>query len=298
MIGFALVISMGACVKNRNANATDFSQITPILEIRDNISGIGNDAGLSNFGKASLSFTSDTGTFSFYVNLASEFTLDHDITVTVGIDNAALQSYNADPANAVDYELMPDSIFSLPATQVTIKAHERVALVSVDVYANKIDPSKSYMLPISITDASGINISGNFGTIYYHVIGNCLAGTYDVVGTRTNYTGAVSGGIISSVTDLSANSPKIVIPVDPTHTLVDYANLGGSGWAYSLTYDCAAGGNLVAVGNDVALASALAGTFSITTATYDPELKQIYLLSTYTNTSGNARVVEEWLTKE
>ncbi|HRI21329.1 MAG TPA: hypothetical protein PLA68_10245, partial [Panacibacter sp.] len=148
------------------------------------------------------------------------------------------------------------------------------------------------------TDASGINISGNFGTIYYHVIGNCLAGTYDVVGTRTNYTGAVSGGIISSVSDLSANSPKIVIPVDPTHTLVDYANLGGSGWAYSLTYDCSAGGNLVAVGNDVALASALAGTFSITTATYDPVLKQIYLLSTYTNTSGNARVVEEWLTKE
>jgi len=178
-----LLFALGSCVKDRNDLATDFSTIQPIVEIRDNISGVGNDAGLANFGKAALNFTSDPDTISFYVNLASVNVMNHDISVTLGIDDAARVAYNADALaadpNAVQYDAFPDSAFSFTQTQATIPAGLRVALVSVVFYPSKIpDPTKSYMLPISVTDASGITISGNFGTIYYHVIGNPLAGNY------------------------------------------------------------------------------------------------------------------------
>ena len=39
---------------------------------------------------------------------------------------------------------------------------------------------KNYMLPISITTApAGSTISTNFKTIYYHLIGNPIAGLYN-----------------------------------------------------------------------------------------------------------------------
>lgn len=175
------LLGLGSCVKDRNDLATDFSNLQPLVEIRDNISGIGNDAGLSNFGKATLNFGDDTTDLhiqSFYVNLASVYPLNHDLKVTVGVDQSALDAYNADPNNGTKFEMMPDSIYTLLQTQVTIPAGERVALVSVQFTPSKIDPSKSYMLPISVTDAEGTNISGNFGTIYYHLIGNPIAGSY------------------------------------------------------------------------------------------------------------------------
>src|SRR4051812_12920386 len=147
----SLVFALGSCVKNRNDLATDFSTIQPLVEIRDNVSGVGNDAGLANFGKAALNLSADhPDTISFYVNLASVNTMNKDISVTLAIDPAALTAYNAaavtaDP-NAVQYEPLPDSAFSFTQTQTTIPAGLRVGTVSVVFDKSKIpDPVKSYM---------------------------------------------------------------------------------------------------------------------------------------------------------
>lgn len=206
----SMFFTLGACVKNRNDSATDFTQIKPIVEIRDNISGLGNDAGLAYFAKASLSFIGDPHTQSFYVNMASVYALDKDVTVTLGIDEAALAAYNADPLNPVKYELFPDSLYSFAENQVTIKAGERVALVSLEFFPTNIDGSKNYMLPISITDASGVDISGNFGTIYYHVVGNPFAGTYNWDFTRIP-TQDGSGPPDTEYTDVAT-----LTPISPT----------------------------------------------------------------------------------
>jgi hypothetical protein len=61
---------------------------------------------------------------------------------------------------------------------LTIPAGQQYAHTTVSVYKAALDPTVSYMLPISITDASGKALSSNLNTIYYHVIGNPLAGTY------------------------------------------------------------------------------------------------------------------------
>lgn len=181
--GLFMAACFSSCVKDRNDLNTDFSKLEALMEIR---TPVVNQSGLLNFAAATLFFSGDPDTVSFYVNLASVNTLNRDITVNVDIDNAALEKYNASNSAGDPYELFPDSTFSFTQKQVTVKAGSRVAMVSVIYYPSKIDPSKNYMLPVSIKDASGINISANFSTIYYHVIGNPLAGNYFWDFTRWN----------------------------------------------------------------------------------------------------------------
>jgi hypothetical protein len=252
--GFVLFAGMNACVKDRNDLATDFSNLQPLLEIRDNISGIGNDAGLANFSRASLNFandTTDTHIQSFYVNLASVNVLSKDISVTVGVDQAALDAYNADASHTTKYEMMPDSIFTLLNTTVTIAAGERVALVSIQLTPGKIDPSQSYMLPISITAADGITISGNYGTIYYHVIGNPLAGNYLQDFYRWNDVPDTTGAPNSTVfedepTPINPESPNtIFLPESYLQTFtgggisLSFTNNGGVLSDFSVSFNAA-----------------------------------------------------------
>jgi hypothetical protein len=307
----SLLFSLESCVKNRNDLATDFGSIQPIVEIRDNISGLGNDAGLSNFGKASLSFpaTDDADTASFYVNLASVNVMGKDINVTVAVDQAAIDAYNSDPANTVDFVPMPDSLFSIPQTQVTIPAGLRVALVQVIFHPSKFDASKSYMLPISITDASGLAISGNFGTIYYHSIGNPSAGVYDYVEAsppiRYSYVGVVTyqypgpypepgGGTV----DLRPYYPKIASPTDPTTISISYAN----GFANMLiTQDPTTHAITNITLDDAGLASV--SNFFVYFSSYDDATKTFHIISHYNNVntppnSGNDRIIDETFTKQ
>jgi|GEM_PF-706271 len=188
LAGIALACGMlflASCVKNRNEGAVDFSQLTPTVLIPE--------GGLKNFSTSALLFdaSSSSDSVGFRVNYASKTVAPNDVVVTLAVDDAARVAYNA--SHTDQYEKMPDSLFKFTTTQVTVKAGQSYSdLVNVTFYPNKINSSKSYMLPITITNASGVNISGNFGTIYYHVIGNPLAGDYQDYGQRYNYTGAVT----------------------------------------------------------------------------------------------------------
>lgn len=161
-----------SCVKDRNVGP-DFSNTDPVLELRTPISNI---AGLANFGRAVIGNLPDEE--QFYINLASANTLDHDLNVTIGIDQSLIDTYNADDNNAVKYELLPDSDYVLTKTTGTIVKGQRIDSFQVTFFKDKIDPVHNYMLPVSITDGDGILISGNQGTIWFHAIGNPLAGAY------------------------------------------------------------------------------------------------------------------------
>jgi len=218
----SLLSTLGSCVKDRNDLATDFSTIQPIVELRDNISGVGNDAGLANFSKAFLNFAGDPHVQSFYVNLASVNVRNQELKVTLGVDQNAFDAYNADPNNTTKYEMMPDSLYSFTTTEVTIPSGLRIAKDSIIFYPSKVDPSKNYMLPISITDASGLNISGNFGTIYYHLIGNPIAGSYEVYFSR--WFAPDSTGGAATADDYKTDLGSVVFaPSSPTQIVTDGA---------------------------------------------------------------------------
>ena len=161
-----------SCVKDRNVGP-DFSSTQPMLELKTPQS---NFAGQAYFAKAVIGNLPDT--VQFYANLAAANAADRDIAVTIGVDQSRMDDYNADPANALKYELLPDSDYVFLKTQGTIVKGQHIDSFQVSFLKDKMDPTKNYMLPVAITDGDGVEISQNQGVIFFHAIGNPIAGLY------------------------------------------------------------------------------------------------------------------------
>jgi hypothetical protein len=101
------------------------------------------------------------------------------------VDQAALTAYNA--ANGTSYILLPAADYTSTLT-ATIPANQNEANVVVNINTSLIDPSQSYVLPLTITDGGGQQIS-NYKTILYNVqVKNQYDGTYLASGTRIHPT--------------------------------------------------------------------------------------------------------------
>ncbi|HEY4937264.1 MAG TPA: DUF1735 domain-containing protein, partial [Puia sp.] len=220
-------IFMTGCLKD--TPNVDFSGGSTIAEL-SHASITPNGApssGLTYFGAATLPVFSslDPDTVTFDVNIASDYPPTTDVSVTVAIDDAKRVAYNA--TGGVQFEAQPDSTFSFPTTTAVIKAGFRLVQFTVIFFPAKIDPTRTYMLPITLTDASGITISGNLATIYFHIVGNLLAGSYSQEWIR--YNTATQTGTPAYDLDVS---PGIFIPVSPTEISVT----SGTGVTYYLSF--------------------------------------------------------------
>ncbi len=211
IIAFAL--SASGCLKD-NPNV-DFSNISAIAEISSGSLSSSNSpiSGLDYFAAATLPYIGDKTTYdvTFDVNITGEYPPKSDITVTLGVDDAKRVAYNSKyPGN--NFVLPADSNYTFAVKSAVIKAGSRLAQFKVTFKPQTLDPAKSYMLPISITDASGITISGNLGTVYLHIIGNPIAGVYKWDYTRWN---AGDGSGTPNAASFTAHS-TIFVPDDAT----------------------------------------------------------------------------------
>lgn len=201
---FALVLFVSSCVKSREGR-TDFNNLQPMVLIPE--------GGLAAFSKQALTFpgTDAVDTAFFHVNYASANVAAADETIGLSIDQTALSDYNG--TSPIPYELFPDSIYSFSATTVNIpKGDNYSAPIPLVVYPDKIDATKNYMLPISVSTApEGAGISANYKTIFFHLIGNPIAGSYDQEWKRWNASDT-SGAPVSDL-DLGT---VIFAPTDPT----------------------------------------------------------------------------------
>lgn len=214
MVTMALV----SCLKEgaKNVDIENASGTIVTLQFIENGSGSTINSGMQYFPGAALTYdashTSDTATYN--VNLAGPTTLSTDLNVTVGVDaTKVLDNFKSDE---IKYELMPDSLYKFISKTATIKAGQRIATLKIAFYPSKIDITKSYCLPVVIKEAGGKTISSNFGTIYYHVIGNPIAGAYNWDFIRKNNqlgTGGPAGGSF-------LGEHVVFSPVDPTHVKV------------------------------------------------------------------------------
>ena len=178
---FFAITSLNSCIKD-DPNGVDSSNNTAKIVILEG----GMEA--ANFSGAGLSFpgTDATDTTYFHLNYAGNQVAPNDVTVTIGYDADALAAYNAS-SSTLQYQKFPDSIYSFTSTTVKIKAGQSYSdAIPLAIFPSKVDGSQNYMLPISVKDAQGNAISGNFKTIYYHMIGNIFAGSYTVYYSRWN----------------------------------------------------------------------------------------------------------------
>lgn len=222
---FLMAFLLNSCIKNSRSGETDFSQLKPVVLIPE--------GGLNAFGAAALTFPGGdpVDTAYFHVNYAATNVAPSDETITLAVDQAALQAYNA--TSSIQYALFPDSIYSFTSTSVTVKkGNNYTGNIPVVVYPDKIDPTKSYMLPISIKGGpAGSTVSGNFGTIYYHVIGNPIAGTYNTYRWR-RWNAADSSGAPAYDQQLG---PTVFAPDDPTTVEVGSGYYNGPRYVITFT---------------------------------------------------------------
>ena len=181
LLAWLVVIVGSACVKSVSGR-TDFENLQPTVLI--------SEGGLQNFGVDAILFppTDDVDTTFFHLNYAATDVAPSDQVVTIAIDDQAIDAYNS--ANGTDYTKFPDSIYSFTTTSVTIpKGANYSSGVPLIMFPSKIDLLKDYMLPITITAGpAGATISANHKTIYYHLIGNPIAGIYNWDWYRWNNT--------------------------------------------------------------------------------------------------------------
>ena len=225
--------------------------------------------------------TASDQNFKFLINIATDALPTSDITLTLAIDPAAMAANNvamqaADTSIHWSYELYP--AFTLLDPTVVIKAGTRNAYIHVKVSrADTIRLTAKYMIPISITNATGgVMIASNMKTVLYSLpVANKWEGTYKMKGTilRNNPFDPVLSGYYKGRTyKLGTNGPTSVILNK------------GMAWADSET-DYAGG-----IGQWVITISEPANTITVSDATnsavtanpaypnrYDPATKTFYM---------------------
>lgn len=140
-----VLFSVSSCMKNGKYDV-DFSTVGASVDIP---LAAANANGIVPF-----TFGVGSNTFPVYVNMASPAVLSKATTITLAIDTAFLNAYNA--SNGTSYTLLPDSDYSATSLSLSIPAGQRLDSVEVTFNIGKIDtdPSISYVLPFTITSAS------------------------------------------------------------------------------------------------------------------------------------------------
>jgi len=250
------------------------------------------NAGTAGFDQNLLLFSS-SDTVSFNIIISSTYLLSNAVTVTVGVDDAARQTYNS--ATGTDYEAMPSSAYSFPAT-VTATTTSVYDTIPVKIFKHALDISKDYMLPINIVNGGGIDINADASLIYLHTTGSKLSGVYNAQGTKIMYVGDAADSNVNATDSFLLT--KNLVPFDSSRSLLDYADLGSNGWKYNLFFftDIPGGPLQFTVApNDVITSSVQSGSFKVLGSSYDSTSKSIHIKTSYKNTSGNERIVEESL---
>lgn len=166
---------------------------------------------------------------TFRVNLSSPWQLDEDLTLTVELDDAAVNDFIEDNPGFV---LFPSEKHDFSSVSVTIPAGEREAEFTANFRTAGLSADDVFLVAFTITETSNpdVKISGNFGTQYVKVgVSNIFHGSYTLdafwfYGGHTDYSslcstddlllGTVSSRIISTSYTYSGWGYNYIIEVD------------------------------------------------------------------------------------
>jgi Domain of unknown function (DUF1735) len=284
ILSLTVAVFGSSCIKSVTTG-TDFSSLKPTVLIPD--------GGMANFSSNALLFppTDASDTAHFFVNYASTTTAPQDEVIPIGIDDAALAAYNA--LGGSQYAKFPDSIYSFTATSATVpKGANYSSAVQLTMYPDKIDLTQNYMLPISIKTApAGSTIASNYTTIYYHLIGNPIAGPYNQEWIRYNNQAG------TGVPAYDQTFGGLFAPIDGTTI---NATSGSAGLVYVLTFTNTAGvlSNFqVSFDPGSVAASGVTITGGPTVILADPIGGNYTFNFTYNNSAGAARNITDKFTK-
>lgn len=271
------VAGLSSCLKD-DSHYVDFAGATPLIEL-PSAANVGGSGGLLQ----SLAFAQSTtpSVVNLAVNLAAPKTLGSDVTVKLGVDAAALTAYNT--ANGKSYEVLPAAAYTSDFS-VVIKAGTNITNLVINIKSNLIDVTKSYALPISITDGGGQQIS-NYKTVIYAInVKNQYDGSYRADGTIT-FPPPTAGRSEVNIT-------KTLATIDGNTVSATCLDLGGSGYVMYLKVNA---DNTVTVTPSPGAANQTIQNNG--PCTYDPATKTFTLNYKYIGGTGDRVIFETFARK-
>lgn len=152
---------LSSCLKD-NSHYVDFAGSKPLVEFP---AATGIVSG-SNLVVAALDIQATPTAIPVMLNVAAPKPLTSALTVTVAVDPAALAAYNT--ANKTSFVLLPPADYTIPSLKITIPANQNSANLTINVNTSAVDPTQQYILPLTIVDGGGQQIS-NYKTVLYNI---------------------------------------------------------------------------------------------------------------------------------
>jgi hypothetical protein len=209
-----ITLSLGSCLKN-NRFYNDFTKYERSIEMPKAAS-----AGNQPFTIPLNTQNPDTTTeYKVYVNVASVDDQNTEYTASIGLDQAYIDQLNAEGAadnpDFRPYEVLPDSLWSLDKTELTIPAGERQAFANLTMFTGKMPTGHNYVLPFMITSASpDINIS-SWNHFVLKLVSSIYSGVFPGYHVDIIHNGAPLGSFddpgmtLFTKSELSVTQPSI-----------------------------------------------------------------------------------------
>ncbi len=185
----------------------------------------------------------------------SESALNQPMTVSLKLDDAVIQEYNAGIDTADWLEPLPASLYAADPVQVNFAAGDFSKFFKVKLDPTKLDLSKKYALGISITSAdNGYKVrNGQAKALYQFIIKNKYDGKYTVDGTMVDYANAGLTGLYPLTFELITNGANQVIVSDqllgfPGHPILSAGSTSYYG-SFGLILDFDDTGKITAIKN-------------------------------------------------
>jgi hypothetical protein len=282
-----IVLIAGSCVKTAS-NYTNFSDIKPIAELF---------TGGPTMNLAYIATQSGATDYTIEVNLASPDSAGQAFPVTLAVDTADFNEFNDSLSDI--YTLLPPSMYTVANWTVTIAKGQHLGSLHVEVNSSMLDSNHMYVLPLKITAAPGLTISGNFGNGYWQMIAaNPYVGLYHSVGYKLDV------GVVTQINEdkylyFADPNPALGLGYTGSNTVIGQAGDDVTyidyGIAMDLTVDPVS--DTVAVTSDLNQgARGKIPLFNNGVCVYDPVARVFTLNYAYVNAYGNTDSLHEVLT--
>lgn len=176
-----LLLTQSACLKDQLGNTDPKAGTNNVVEFQNTSIPVSYTSIWPQYDNG-ITLTGDTGSFPINVNYTGTAAVTpQDITVTLTLDTAALNAFNAD--QGTNDTTAPADDITYPTT-ITIPKGTNTAQIHAVITTNADwDYTRNYALPLHISASSYGIVSSNFGTaIFTFVANNKFAGTYTTTG--------------------------------------------------------------------------------------------------------------------
>lgn len=161
-----------------------------------------------------VSFKVEDTPATYVLTASTSHKVDRDIKVNFAADEAALEKYNKE--NGTSFALLPAENYTLTATEGVIKAGTSFS-EAVSVVINSTEGLRDelvYVIPISITQADGMDVLAPSKTIYLR-----LARVLDFMSLSMNNTGMYSNYIFEEPEVLNAFTYEVKFYSEYWHSI-------------------------------------------------------------------------------